>query len=114
MSKSVKAAKSGNKSGKTPSKREAKRREVQSERSRGGPKRRGPTESGAAATQTLGSKKPAAGKSSAGFVAPEGAAAHEQDPKRRLGNFKSAGEASRKGGRTKGIVGHHKRNVRGK
>jgi len=29
----------------------------------------------------------------------------EQDPKRRLGNFTSAGEHSRIGGRTSGIVG---------
>lgn len=30
---------------------------------------------------------------------------NEQDPKRRLGNFNSAGEHSRIGGRTSGIVG---------
>lgn len=35
----------------------------------------------------------------------KGAPFSEQDPKRRLGNFTTAGEHSRKGGRTSGIVG---------
>lgn len=33
---------------------------------------------------------------------------HEQDPKRRLGNFEGKGEHSRQGGRTTGIVGQTK------
>lgn len=35
----------------------------------------------------------------------QGAPASEQDPKRRLGSFTGAGEHSRLGGRTSGIVG---------
>ena len=38
-----------------------------------------------------------------------GAPFSEQDPKRRLGNFNGAGEHSRQGGRTTGIVGQTKR-----
>jgi hypothetical protein len=38
----------------------------------------------------------------------EGAPFNEQDPKRRLGNFGSAGEHPRQGGRTSGIVGQTK------
>lgn len=38
----------------------------------------------------------------------EGAPPNEQDPKRRLGNFEGAGEHSRVGGRTSGIVGQTK------
>jgi hypothetical protein len=37
-----------------------------------------------------------------------GAPFNEQDPKRRLGNFTSAGEHARQGGRTSGIVGQKK------
>ena len=36
----------------------------------------------------------------------------EQDPKRRLGNFNAAGEHSRIGGRTSGIVGQTTRRGR--
>jgi len=36
----------------------------------------------------------------------------EQDPKRRLGNFNSAGEHSRIGGRTSGIVGQTTKKLR--
>lgn len=37
-----------------------------------------------------------------------GASFQEQDPKRQLGNFTSAGEHARQGGRTSGIVGQTK------
>ena len=37
-----------------------------------------------------------------------GAPAFEQDPKKRLGNFTTAGEHARVGGRTSGIVGQKK------
>jgi hypothetical protein len=37
-----------------------------------------------------------------------GAPATEQDPKKRLGNFTTAGEHARQGGRTSGIVGQKK------
>jgi hypothetical protein len=37
-----------------------------------------------------------------------GASFQEQDPKRRLGNFATAGEHARQGGRTSGIVGQTK------
>ena len=37
-----------------------------------------------------------------------GVSFNEQDPKRRLGNFTGAGEHSRQGGRTSGIVGQTK------
>jgi hypothetical protein len=40
-----------------------------------------------------------------------GAPASEQDPKRRLGGFTGAGEHSRLGGRTSGIVGQTTRKV---
>ena len=40
---------------------------------------------------------------------PVGAPFSEQDPKRRLGNFTGAGEHSRKGSRTAGIVGQTKK-----
>ena len=36
----------------------------------------------------------------------------EQDPKRRLGNFNAAGEHSRIGGRTRGIVGQTTKKLR--
>lgn len=36
----------------------------------------------------------------------------QQDPKRRLGNFASAGEHARQGGRTTGIVGQRKQKFR--
>jgi hypothetical protein len=36
----------------------------------------------------------------------------EQDPKRRLGNFEAAGEHSRVGGRTSGIVGQTTKRLR--
>jgi hypothetical protein len=36
----------------------------------------------------------------------------EQDPRRRLGNFESAGEHARVGGRTTGIVGQTKQRFR--
>ncbi len=42
-----------------------------------------------------------------------GAPPNEQDPKRRLGNFESAGEHARVGGRTKGIYGQGKKNKGG-
>jgi len=35
----------------------------------------------------------------------------DQDPKRRLGNFESAGEHARVGGRTSGIVGQRTRHL---
>ena len=38
----------------------------------------------------------------------KGAPPTEQDPKRRLGNFTTAGEHARQGGRTTGIVGQKK------
>jgi hypothetical protein len=38
----------------------------------------------------------------------KGAPPTEQDPKRRLGNFTTAGEHARQGGRTSGIVGQKK------
>ena len=38
-----------------------------------------------------------------------GADFQEQDPKRRIGNFATAGEHARQGGRTSGIVGQTKR-----
>ena len=41
-----------------------------------------------------------------------GAPATDLDPKRRLGNFEGAGEHSRKGGRTSGIVGQTKKTFR--
>lgn len=41
-----------------------------------------------------------------------GAPFNEQDIKRRLGNFNGAGEHSRKGGRTTGIVGQRKNTFR--
>jgi hypothetical protein len=40
-----------------------------------------------------------------GAAQPHGAPANEQDVKRRLGNFTTAGEHARIGGRTSGIVG---------
>lgn len=40
-----------------------------------------------------------------GAAVSRGAPASEQDPKRRLGDFTSAGEHARQGGRTSGIVG---------
>lgn len=43
---------------------------------------------------------------------PEGAPAQQQDVKRRLGNFETAGEHARVGGRTTGIVGQTKRKFR--
>jgi hypothetical protein len=39
---------------------------------------------------------------------PKGAPPNDQDPKRRLGNFTTAGEPARKGYRTTGIVGQSK------
>lgn len=39
---------------------------------------------------------------------PTGAPANDQDAKRRLGNFTTAGEHARQGGRTTGIVGQTK------
>jgi len=41
-----------------------------------------------------------------------GAPARHQDPKRRLGNFETAGEHARVGGRTSGIVGQRKNKFR--
>jgi hypothetical protein len=41
-----------------------------------------------------------------------GASFHEQDPKRRLGNFSGTGEHPRQGGRTSGIVGQTKQKSR--
>ncbi len=38
----------------------------------------------------------------------KGAPPNEQDPKRRLGNFTTAGEHARQGGRSTGIVGQTK------
>jgi hypothetical protein len=100
------------KSAAVPKKRESKRRELQSEQSKGGPLRKGATENVPTAQQPLGAQKKSARKRSGngGLGNQTGAPTQEQDPKRRLGQFKSAGEASRKGGRSKGIVGHHKRN----
>ena len=43
---------------------------------------------------------------------PQGAPFNEQDPKRRLGNFTTAGEHARQGGRTSGIVGQTKQKSR--
>jgi hypothetical protein len=40
----------------------------------------------------------------------KGAGFNEQDPKRRLGNFETAGEHARQGGRRSGIVGRRVRN----
>ena len=40
-----------------------------------------------------------------GAAISRGAPASEQDPKRRLGDFTTAGEHARMGGRTSGIVG---------
>ena len=40
--------------------------------------------------------------------APAGAPFNDQDTKRRLGNFTTAGEHARQGGRTTGIVGQTK------
>jgi hypothetical protein len=58
------------------------------------------------------SKKPSAKKRSlhldAGKRASKGAPFNDQDPQRRLGNFNSAGEHSRQGGRSTGIVGQTK------
>lgn len=54
----------------------------------------------AAAKETAASKKRAKAK---------GAPFNEQDPKRRLGNFNTAGEHARVGGRTTGIVGQTKK-----
>ena len=39
---------------------------------------------------------------------PAGAPFNEQDPKRRLGNFSTAGEHARQGGRQSGLVGQTK------
>jgi hypothetical protein len=44
--------------------------------------------------------------------ADSGAPFNEQDPKRRLGNFTTAGEHARQGGRTSGIVGQTKQRNR--
>jgi hypothetical protein len=41
-----------------------------------------------------------------------GAPFNEQDPQRRLGNFEGAGESSRVGGRTSGIVGQKTKQFR--
>lgn len=49
---------------------------------------------------------------SAGAVPPTGDAFNNQDAKRRLGNFESAGEHARVGGRTTGIVGQTKQRFR--
>lgn len=38
----------------------------------------------------------------------QGLPGHEQDPKRRLGNFTDKGEHSRQGSREKGIIGRQK------
>jgi len=43
---------------------------------------------------------------------PAGAPANHQDIKRRLGNYETAGEHARVGGRTSGIVGQRKRKFR--
>ncbi len=43
---------------------------------------------------------------------PEGAPAQHQDVKKRLGNFETAGEHARVGGRTSGIVGQTKKRFR--
>ena len=57
-------------------------------------------------------KAPKAKKSRSLNAAPakreKGAPASEQDPKRRLGNFTTAGKHARQGGRTTGIVGQQK------
>jgi hypothetical protein len=60
-------------------------------------------------------KKPAKGQKSRSLNAPgsrvkaaAGAPTTEQDPKKRLGNFTTAGEHARQGGRTSGIVGQKK------
>lgn len=42
----------------------------------------------------------------------KGAPFNEQDPKRRLGNYESAGEHARQGGRQAGIVGQRKQKLR--
>ncbi len=96
-SKAKPAAKSA-KSAAAPKKREAKRRELQSEQSKGGPKRKGATENVPTAMEPLGTQKKSARKRSGngGLGNQTGAPAQEQDPKRRLGNFKGAGEASRR------------------
>jgi hypothetical protein len=59
--------------------------------------------------------KRSAGKKSRSLNSPtsrvkpaSGAPASEQDPKRRLGNFASAGEHAKRGSRTAGIVGQKK------
>ena len=49
---------------------------------------------------------------SGGQTSARGVPGSEQDPKRRLGTFTGTGEHARKGGRTKGIVGHSKQNAR--
>jgi hypothetical protein len=46
-----------------------------------------------------------------GAAISRGAPASEQDPKRRLGDFTGAGEHSRLGGRTSGIVGQTTKKV---
>jgi len=46
-----------------------------------------------------------------GAAISRGAPASEQDPKRRLGDFVGAGEHSRLGGRTSGIVGQTTKRV---
>ena len=43
---------------------------------------------------------------------PAGVPAQHQDVKRRLGNYETAGEHARVGGRTSGIVGQRKRKFR--
>jgi hypothetical protein len=60
----------------------------------------------ASTPRTSKAKKPAAKKPATG------APFNEQDPKRRLGNFGTAGEHPRQGGRTSGIVGQTKQKNR--
>ena len=47
-----------------------------------------------------------------GTKPPRGAPFNDQDPKRRLGNFVTAGEHARQGGRQAGIVGQTKQKLR--
>jgi hypothetical protein len=66
------------------------------------------------------SKKPATMKAGTrkrslnvpGKTPSKGAPFNDQDVKRRLGQFESAGEHARVGSRNKGIVGHHDQNAR--
>ena len=70
-----------------------------------------------AAKKKISGAKPAAKKqrslnATGDALKTRGAPASDQDPKRRLGNFQGAGEPSRQGSRSAGIVGQTKQKNR--